>query len=85
MVRTVDRTWSPESRLFIVATVVVVACGSFSFNYSRDRLGGMAVVFCALAAYAAVRAAANRATHAAPAANKYTPYPRWMVGMVGEF
>jgi hypothetical protein len=28
-----------------------------SFNYSRDRLGGMAVVFYALAAYFAVRAA----------------------------
>jgi hypothetical protein len=155
MVRTVDRAWSPEARLFIVTTVVLVACGSLSFNYSRDRLGGMAVVFYALAAYAAVRAAGNRATHAAPAtaavtglvvlliagswqlralsaiefgrnravsvqqdwmtelypqrveyadqpeylrimremtdqstdptANKYTPYPRWMVGMLGEF
>jgi hypothetical protein len=155
MVRVVDRKWSPEARLFIVTIVVLVACGSLSFNYSRDRLGGMAVVFYALAAYAAVRAAANRATHAPPAiaavtalvllliagswqlraisaiefgrnramtvqldwmtelypqrveyadepeylrimremtdqstdptANKYTPYPRWMVAMLGEF
>ena len=154
MVRTVNRKWSPEARLFLVTIVVVVACGALSFNYSRDRLGGMAVVFYALAAYAAVRAAANRAAHAPPAiaavttlvlllitgawqfraifavefgryravsvqqdwmtelyprrvkyadhpehlrimremtdqstaltANKYTPYPRWMVGMLGE-
>ena len=62
--RAVNRKWSPETRLFIVTVVVVVACGSLSFNYSRDRLGGVAVVFYALAAYAAMRAAANRAAHA---------------------
>ena len=65
--RAVNRTWSPEARLFIVTLVAVLACGALSFNYSRDRLGGMAVVFYALSAYAAVRAAATRAVHAPPA------------------
>ena len=45
--------------LLIVATmlVAVMACGVLSFNYSRDRLGGMAVPFYALAAFFALRAA----------------------------
>jgi hypothetical protein len=67
VVRAVDRKWSPEARLFVATVVVIVASGALSFNYSRDRLGGMAVVFYALAAYTAVRAAANRAARA-PAA-----------------
>lgn len=50
--------WSPESRLFLVTIVVLLASGALSFNYSRDRLGGMAVVFYAAAAFFAVRAAA---------------------------
>jgi hypothetical protein len=40
--------------------VVLLACGVLSFNYSRDRLGGMAAVFYAIAAFFAVRAAAAR-------------------------
>lgn len=58
------RTWrrdppgqrSPESRLAVALVVAVAASGALGFNYSRDRLGGMAVVFYALASYHAVRA-----------------------------
>jgi hypothetical protein len=53
--------WSYESRLFLALLAALLASGVLSFNYSRDRLGGMAVVFYALAAFWAVRAAAGRA------------------------
>lgn len=56
--------WSPEARLFAATVVVLLASGVLSFNYSRDRLGGMAVVFYAIAAYYAFRAAAARALEA---------------------
>lgn len=58
--------WSIEARTFVVTGVVVLACGALSFDYSRDRLGGMAVPFYALSAYYALRLAAARvrlATH----------------------
>ena len=55
------RDWSAESRLFLVLIVSLLACGALSFDYSRDRLGGMAVVFYALAAFFALRAAMLRA------------------------
>lgn len=56
--------WSIESRAFVALIVVLLGCGVLSFNYSRDRLGGMAVVFYAIAAFFAVRAAAARALEA---------------------
>jgi hypothetical protein len=52
--------WSLEPRLFVVFIVVLLASGVLSFNYSRDRLGGMVVIFYAAAAFFAVRAAAAR-------------------------
>ena len=57
------RSWraAPELRLFLLLLVVLIATGALSFNYSRDRLGGMAVPLYALAAFHAVRAAALRA------------------------
>jgi hypothetical protein len=58
--------WSLESRAFVVWAVVLLACGVLSFNYSRERLAGMAVPFHALAAFFAVRAAAARASGASP-------------------
>ena len=61
------RGWSLESRTFAALIVVLLACGGLSFNYSRDRLGGMATVFYALAAFFALRACALR-TLAAPRA-----------------
>ena len=56
--------WSPDARLVVALAVVLLACGALSFNYSRDRLGGMAVPFYALAAFHALRAAAERAAAA---------------------
>lgn len=55
---------TPDSRLFLALLVVLLASGALSFNYSRDRLGGMAAVFYAVAAYFALRAAAARALSA---------------------
>jgi hypothetical protein len=67
------RGWqsSPELRLFLLLLVVLIATGALSFNYSRDRLGGMAVPLYAVAAFHAVRAAALRAAAA----------PRHAIGM----
>ena len=56
--------WSIESRTFVALVVVLLGCGALSFNYSRDRLGGMAVVFYALAAFFALRAAAMQIVEA---------------------
>ena len=52
--------WSFESRVFIAAVVTVAASGALGFSYTRDRLGGMAVVFIALAAYFALRRVGER-------------------------
>ena len=57
---------SPESRVFVTLVVVLLACGALSFNYSRERLAGMAIVFYALAASYALRAAAARMLEASP-------------------
>jgi hypothetical protein len=55
-------SWSnPRDRRLSAALVAsLVACGALSFDYSRDRLGGMAIVFYALAAFHATRALAIR-------------------------
>ena len=63
-IRNADRTWSYEGRLFLALIAALVACGVLSFNYSRARLGGMAVPFYAMAAYFALRAAATQVTTA---------------------
>jgi hypothetical protein len=62
--RHADGRWSLESRVFAAVAVTLVASGVLSFNYSRDRLGGIAAVFYAIAAFFAVRAAAERAIRA---------------------
>lgn len=59
--RAIREGWSSESRVFVAMIVIVLSCGVLSFNYSRDRLGGMAAPFYALAAFYAIRAAAARA------------------------
>ena len=43
--------WTVESRTFAALVVSLAACGVLSFDYSRDRLGGMALVFYAVSAY----------------------------------
>lgn len=48
--------WTAESRLCAAFVVALVASGALGFNYSRERLGGMALVFYAMAAYCAVGA-----------------------------
>jgi hypothetical protein len=52
---------SPESRVVMALGISLLACGVLSFNYSRPRLGGMAVPFYALAAYHALRSVEYRA------------------------
>ena len=52
--------WTSDARLFVALMIALLGCGALSFDYSRDRLGGMAVVFYALAAYHAVHAVAER-------------------------
>ena len=59
--------WSIESRVFIATVIAIVASGALGFNYTRDRLGGMAAVLYALAAFYAVRAAADRVLQASSA------------------
>jgi len=54
------RTWSMEARLVVAVVVVLMVSGALSFDYSRDRLGGMAIPFYALAAFFAIRQAAER-------------------------
>ncbi|MGH2400035.1 MAG: hypothetical protein ACRDF6_09320, partial [bacterium] len=61
---TAENGWSPEARSGIALLVALLACGALSFNYSRDRLGGMAVPFYAIAAFHAIRAAATHALKA---------------------
>jgi len=60
------KSWTAEGRVFAAAVVSVAASGALGFNYSRGRLGGMAVVFCALAAYPTLRAVMARARTASP-------------------
>jgi hypothetical protein len=71
-VRTTGLGGSAESRVFVAFAVALAASGALSFDYSRDRLGGMAVPFYALAAFFAVRAAAIRTTTAATTARFVT-------------
>ncbi len=54
------REWSYEGRLFLALLAALLACGALSFNYSRPRLGGMAVPFYAAAAFFAARAMTER-------------------------
>jgi len=57
-------TWTPEARAVVSLALVLLACGVLSFNYSRDRHGGMVVPLYATAAFHAIRAAASRASEA---------------------
>ncbi len=51
--------WTPERRAVVLLVLAVAACGALSFNYSRDRLGGMAVPFYAGTGFLAMRWAAT--------------------------
>jgi hypothetical protein len=73
--------WSGDSRVAVALLFAVAACGALSFNYSRDRLDGMAVPFYALAAFHALRAAASRAIELRPAA--YRAVAAGLVLLVG--
>jgi hypothetical protein len=48
--------WTAESRTVAVVVVTLAASGALAFNYSRDRLGGMALVPYAVASFYAIRA-----------------------------
>jgi hypothetical protein len=58
--------WTREGRTAAALLVALLGCGALSFNYSRDRLGGMVVPFYAIATFYAVRAAAGHAGTVAP-------------------
>jgi len=62
--KSVGISWSVESRVFAATVIAVAASAALGFNYTRDRLGGMAAVFYAMAAYYAIRAVAERLAHA---------------------
>jgi hypothetical protein len=49
--------WTVESRTVAVLVVALAASGALSFDYSRERLGGMALVPYTVASFYAVRAA----------------------------
>lgn len=59
--RAVREGWSADARLVLVTATALAGCAALSVNYSRDRLGGMALVFYGLSAYAALRAVSLRA------------------------
>ena len=65
--------WTPEGRVALAFWVVLLGSGALSVKYSRDRLGGMAAVMYALAAYEALRSLASEA-RTTPAAGR-----RWAV------
>jgi len=81
--------WSPDARLCLALAVVLLASGVLSANYSRDRLGGMAVPLYAIAAFHALRAAmeqvsaAPRARFAAAAVLLMLTAVGWHVRAVG--
>jgi hypothetical protein len=52
--------WTQESRVCVAMVLAVLGTGVLTFNYSRERLEGVAAVFYALASFFAVRAAAVR-------------------------
>src|SRR6185436_19436344 len=58
--REAGQPWSLETRLIVGTVLAIGASGALGFNYSRDRMGGMAVVLLAIAAYFAVRTAGER-------------------------
>ncbi len=58
--------WSADARLVLATSAALAGCAALSVNYSRDRLGGMAIVFYALCAYSALRAAVLRLAQASP-------------------
>jgi hypothetical protein len=55
---------SSDGRLAAVTLVAVAGSALLGFAYTRDRMGGVALIFYALAAFRAVRYAADRASHA---------------------
>ena len=56
------RPWSHECQVFAAMVVTTLASGPLGFNYTRDRFGGMAAVFYAMAAYYAMRKSYARLT-----------------------
>jgi hypothetical protein len=52
--------WSGESRASVALVLALAGSAALAFNYTRDRSGGVAVVFYALASFYAVRAAVER-------------------------
>ena len=54
--------WTPDGRVALGFLASLLASGVLSYLYSRDRLGGMAVIFYALASFAAIRHLAEQAS-----------------------
>ncbi len=56
--------WTQESRTLVAFVLVLSATGALSFNYSRERLGGVATVFYAITSFFAMRAVVSSAANA---------------------
>jgi hypothetical protein len=63
--READGRWALEARVCVVALIAVAGSAALGFAYTRDRMGGVAVVFYALAAFHALGAAARQASRLA--------------------
>jgi hypothetical protein len=60
--RDAEGAWPGEARLAVVTLVAIVGSALLGFAYTRDRMSGVALIFYALAAFCAMRQAAERAS-----------------------
>lgn len=62
--------WTPDGRVALAFLASLLASGALSYLYSRDRLGGMTVIFYALASYAAIRHLAEQTSRVEGVTNR---------------
>lgn len=62
--RDANRAWSAEARLCLATLLALAGSALIGFSYTRERMTGVALVFYAITAFHALRAAGERAAHA---------------------